>query len=150
MHLTYTYALGLSSVILSLVVKMQDKMVSYSSILGVVVANKRKELGIDQSVLAEKMGLSQASYSRLESGKSTFSVDQMFECAKALGIAPDELFNSVVNTVNNLKESEQVSVQAQPRGNATKAKSDSASNVGKVVAGAALAALIIGLAGKSK
>ncbi|EGR8989602.1 transcriptional regulator [Vibrio vulnificus] len=129
---------------------MQDKMVSYSSILGVVVANKRKELGIEQSVLAEKMGLSQASYSRLESGKSTFSVDQMFECAKALNIAPEGLFNSVVNTVNNLKNSEQVSVQAQLRGNATKAKSDSGSNVGKVVAGAALAALIIGLAGKSK
>ena len=63
---------------------MQDKMVSYSSILGVVVANKRKELGVEQSVLADIMGLSQASYSRLESGKSTFSVDQMFECAKAL------------------------------------------------------------------
>ncbi|AIW13684.1 helix-turn-helix domain-containing protein [Vibrio tubiashii] len=129
---------------------MQDKMVSYSSILGVVVANKRKELGIEQSVLAEKMGLSQASYSRLESGKSTFSVDQMFECAKALRIAPDELFNSVVNTVNNLKESEQVSVQAQLRGNATKAKSEGGSNVGTFIAGAALGALIVGLAGKSK
>lgn len=104
---------------------MQDKMVSYSSIPGVVVANKRKELGIEQqSVLAEKMGLSQASYSRLESGKSIFSVDQMFECAKALGIAPDKLFNSVVNTISNLKESEQVSVQAQPRGNAIKSKSE--------------------------
>ncbi|KUI97519.1 helix-turn-helix domain-containing protein [Vibrio sp. MEBiC08052] len=129
---------------------MQDKMVSYSSILGVVVANKRKELGIEQSALAEKMGLSQASYSRLESGKSTFSVDQMFECAKALGIGPSELFSSVVNTVNNLKGSEQVSVQAQPRGNATKAKSEGGSNVGTFIAGAALGALIIGLAGKSK
>ncbi|MEZ9327467.1 helix-turn-helix domain-containing protein [Vibrio breoganii] len=129
---------------------MQDKMVSYSSILGVVVANKRKELGIEQSVLAEKMGLSQASYSRLESGKSTFSVDQMFECARALSIAPDDLFNSVVNTVNSLKESEQVSVQAQPRGNTTKAKSGGGSNVGTFIAGAALGALIFGLAGKSK
>ena len=130
--------------------KMQDKVVSYSSILGVVVANKRKELGIEQSVLAENMGLSQASYSRLESGKSTFSVDQMFECAKALRIAPEDLFNSVVNTVNNLQESEQVSVQAQLRGNATKAKSEEGSNVGTFIAGAALVALIIGLAGKSK
>ena len=125
-------------------------MVSYSSILGVVVANKRKELGIEQSVLSEKMGLSQGSYSRLESGKSIISVDQMFECAKALGIAPDKLFNSVVNTVNNLKESEQVSVQAQPRGNAIKSKSEGGSNVGTFIAGAALGALLIGLVGKSK
>ncbi|EKO3583119.1 helix-turn-helix transcriptional regulator [Vibrio metschnikovii] len=129
---------------------MQEKMVSYSSILGVVVANKRKELGVEQSVLAESMGLSQASYSRLESGKSTFSVDQMFECAKALGIDPEVLFHSVVNTVNNLQDSEQVSVQAQLRANATKAKSEGGSNVGTFIAGAALGALIVGLAGKSK
>ncbi|MUK38035.1 helix-turn-helix domain-containing protein [Aliivibrio fischeri] len=129
---------------------MQDKMVSYSSILGVVVANKRKELGVDQSVLAEKMGLSQASYSRLESGKSTFSVDQMFECGKALGIAPEELFHSVVNTGKNLEEKERVSVQAQPRGNTTKAKADSSAKVGTFIAGAALGALIFGLASKSK
>ncbi|MGB6293879.1 MAG: helix-turn-helix transcriptional regulator [Vibrio anguillarum] len=129
---------------------MQEKMVSYSSILGVVVANKRKELGVEQSVLAENMGLSQASYSRLESGKSTFSVDQMFGCAKALGIEPEVLFHSVVNTVNNLQDSEQVSVQAQLRANATKAKSEGGSNVGTFIAGAALGALIVGLAGKSK
>lgn len=129
---------------------MQDKLVSYSSVLGVVVANKRKELGIEQSVLAEKMGLSQASYSRLESGKSTFSVDQMFECARALDISVEALFNSVVNTVSNLESSDDVLVQAQLRGNATKAKAAGGSGVGTFVAGAALGALIIGLAGKSK
>lgn len=130
---------------------MQDKMVSYSSVLGVVVANKRKELGIEQSILAEKMGLSQASYSRLESGKSTFSVDQMFECARSLGISVEELFNSVVNTVSNLESSDDVFVQAQPRGNASKAKAaGGSSGAATFVAGAALGALIIGLAGKSK
>lgn len=129
---------------------MQDKLVSYSSVLGVVVANKRKELGIEQSVLAEKMGLSQASYSRLESGKSTFSVDQMFECAQALNIPVEQLFNSVINTVGNLQSSDDVLVQAQPRGNATKAKAASGSGAAKFIAGAALGALIIGLAGKSK
>jgi transcriptional regulator with XRE-family HTH domain len=129
---------------------MQDKMVSYSSVLGVVVANKRKELGIEQSVLAEKMGLSQASYSRLESGKSTFSVDQMFECAQALDIPVESLFNSVVNTVENLQSNDDVLVQGQPRGNATKAKAAGGSGATTFIAGAALGALIIGLAGKSK
>jgi len=47
----------------------------------------------------------------------------MFECAKALNIAPEGLFNSVVNTVNNLKNSEQVSVQAQLRGYIAEIKS---------------------------
>lgn len=129
---------------------MQDKLVSYSSVLGVVLANKRKELEIEQSVMAERMGLSQASYSRLESGKSTFSVDQMFESAKALNIPVDQLFQSVVNTVDNLQSSDDVAVKAQARGNATKAKSSGGNGAVTFVAGAALAALIIGLAGKSK
>nr|MBF4259778.1 transcriptional regulator [Vibrio anguillarum] len=50
----------------------------------------------------------------------------------------------------NLQDSEQVSVQAQLRANATKAKSEGGSNVGTFIAGAALGALIVGLAGKSK
>jgi DNA-binding XRE family transcriptional regulator len=133
-----------------MVIKMQDKLVSYSSVLGVVVANKRKELGIEQSSMADNMGLSQASYSRLESGKSSFSVDQMFECAQALSIPAVELFNSVVNTVGNLQSSNGVLVQAQPRGNTTKAKAAEGHGVGTFIAGAALGALIIGLAGKSK
>jgi DNA-binding XRE family transcriptional regulator len=133
-----------------MVIKMQDKLVSYSSVLGVVVANKRKEFGIEQSAMADRMGLSQASYSRLESGKSTFSVDQMFECAQALNIPAAELFNSVVNTVGNLQSSNDVVVQGQPRGNTTKAKAAEGSGVGTFIAGAALGALIIGLAGKSK
>ena len=129
---------------------MQDKLASYSSVLGVVVANKRKEMGIEQSVIADKMGLSQASYSRLESGKSTFSVDQMFECASSLGMPADELFQMVQNTVNNLKSSSEVLVQAQSRGNTTKAKASNGNATVAFIAGAALAALIIGLAGKSK
>jgi len=129
---------------------MQDKLVSYSSVLGVVLANKRKELNIEQSVMAEKMGLSQASYSRLESGKSTFSVDQMFECAKALNIPVEQLFKSVINTVDNLQLNADVSVQAQTRGNTTKAKNAGGSGAATFIAGAALGALIIGLAGKSK
>lgn len=128
---------------------MPDKLVSYSSVLGVVVANKRKELNIEQSVMAEKMGLSQASYSRLESGKSTFSIDQMFQCSKALGVPIDELFESLLNTISSLESSGEVTVQSQQRGNTTKAK-ESGSGVGAFVAGAALGALIIGLAGKSK
>ena len=128
---------------------MQKNLVSYSSVLGVVVANKRKEVGIEQGDMAERMGLSQASYSRLESGKSTFSVDQMFQCAEAMNVKVEELFQLVVNMVKNLDSDEEVVVQAQPRGNASKAKSGTGNGTA-FVAGAALTALIIGLASKSK
>ncbi|ODP99817.1 helix-turn-helix domain-containing protein [Salinivibrio sp. SS2] len=128
---------------------MNEKLASYSSVLGVVVANKRKELEIEQSDIAAKMGLSQASYSRLESGKSTFSVDQLFGCASALGVPVEELFQTVVNTVKNLQQSEEITIQALARGNASGAQ-QGGNGATAFVAGAALAALIIGLVGKSK
>ncbi len=130
---------------------MSEKITSYSSVLGVVVSNKRQELAIDQIVIAEKIGLSQASYSRLESGKSSFSVDQMFECANALGLSVEELLRLVVNTVENLKLSGDVAVQAQVRGNSIKAQNTEVSGaVGGFIAGAALIGLLVALSGKSK
>lgn len=132
---------------------MQNKLASYSSILGVIVANKRKEKGIEQGEIAKKVGLSQASYSRLESGKSSFSFDQLFECAKALDVSVDELFQSVSNMVSNLNSSDEVRVQSQYRASTTKVReigNSGHSNAPAFIAGAALAALIIGLLGKSK
>lgn len=128
---------------------MSTRMASYSSVLGVVVANKRKALGLEQSTIAERIGLSQASYSRLESGKSTFTVDQLFELAEALGVSASKLFNEVENTADSLRQNEDVEVTAPPRGNATKARGEH-SQIGTFIAGAALGAIIIGLAGRSK
>jgi len=128
---------------------MEKKLASFSSVLGVVIANKRKELGIDQGDFAAQLGLSQASYSRLESGKSTFSVDQMFGCAKAINVSVTNLVAAVENTVNQLEEKQDIKVKIPPRGNANKAQSSN-TGLGTFVAGAALGALIIGLAAKSK
>lgn len=128
---------------------MQEQLTSYSAVLGVVLASKRKELGIEQGQMAEKMGLSQASYSRLESGKSSFSVDQMFQSAEALDLDPNYIFQQLLTTSVKLKE-EDISVEPQLRGNTTKAKVDGSNNVGAFVAGAALGALLVGLVGKGK
>lgn len=128
---------------------MDNKLASFSSVMGVVIANKRKGLGIEQSDLADALGLTQASYSRLESGKSTFSVDQMFGCAKAMQVSVSEIINAVENTVKSLESSKTVTVKVPPRGNASNAKKTD-SELGAFVAGAALTALIISLAAKSK
>lgn len=128
---------------------MQEQLTSYSAVLGVVLASKRKQQGIEQGKMADKMGLSQASYSRLESGKSSFSVDQMFQSATALGLDHGELFQQLLETSTRLKE-EDISVEPQLRGNATKSKVDGNNQVGAFVAGAALGALLVGLVGKGK
>ncbi|WP_028834317.1 MULTISPECIES: helix-turn-helix domain-containing protein [unclassified Pseudoalteromonas] len=126
---------------------MNDKLTSFSSVLGVVIANKRKGLGIEQTDLSKALGLTQASYSRLESGKSTFSVDQMFICSKAMNVSVLDIIADVEKTVKNLEKNQVVQVKMPPRGNASNAK-NTESNLGAFVAGAALTALIIGLAAK--
>lgn len=121
---------------------MVTEQTSYSAVLGVVLSNMRKMKNIEQGDMAQKMGLSQASYSRLESGKSSFSIDQMYQASIALGIEGHELTTALNNTIARLQESG-VEVIPQVRGNTTQAKASTAGDVGKVVAGAALGALLI-------
>lgn len=119
---------------------------TYSAVMGAVVSGIRREKAIEQIDVANSIGLSQASYSRLEGGKATFSIDQVFLVADALKISPLELFQRVCTTIGKL-EAEQFGVVAQQRSNATGSQD---SKVGTLVAGAALGALLIGLLSKSK
>jgi len=125
---------------------MSTEQTTYSAVLGVVLANLRKRLGVDQRDMADRMGLSQASYSRLEGGKSAFSVDQMFQAATALDIAADELNQQLNGTVLQL-QANGVEVLPQLRGSTTQAK-DAGIGLGHVLAGAALGALLISLLSK--
>lgn len=125
---------------------MSIEQTTYSAVLGVVLANIRKRKGVDQKEMADRMGLSQASYSRLEGGKSAFSVDQMFQAATALGISGDELNRQLSATIMHL-DTNGVTVVPQLRGSTTQAK-DEAVGLGHVIVGAALGALLIGLLSK--
>ena len=121
---------------------MSGSQTTYSAVLGVVLTNARKQQGIEQGDMAGRMGLSQASYSRLESGKSAFSVDQMYMAAGALRLNPEEVTARLNNTVAELRASG-VDVFPLMRGNATGAKEGN--EFGTLVAGAALGALVFSL-----
>lgn len=122
---------------------MSEHQTTYSAVLGVVLANYRKELGVEQADMAFRMGLSQASYSRLEGGKSGFSVDQMFQAANALGIPSDQLTARLNRTIFNLQKG-QVNVIPQLRGNTTQAR-ETGAEMGKPLVGSALSALVFAL-----
>jgi transcriptional regulator with XRE-family HTH domain len=124
---------------------MVREQTTYSAVLGVVLSNLRAEKDVDQGVLANRMGLSQASYSRLESGKATFSLDQMYQAADALELTGEEICNRVNNMVAVLNKSG-TKVIPQVRSNTRQAKSkEPDSKAGAVLAGAALGALIVAL-----
>jgi len=124
---------------------MSQEKTTFSAVLGVVLSGLRQEKNIEQGEFSQLMGLSQASYSRLESGKSTFSVDQMFMAAKALDIENIELLDRLNNTIENLVNND-VEVFAQARKNS--ASADDSKVVGAALLGAGLGALLVGLAGR--
>lgn len=126
---------------------MVTEQTSYSAVLGVVLSNMRKMKNIEQGDMAQRMGLSQASYSRLESGKSSFSIDQMYQASIALGVEGHELTTALNDTIVRLQESG-VEVIPQVRGNTKQAKSSTAGDVGKVIAGATLGAMLVTLLSK--
>jgi len=116
------------------------------AVLGVVLANLRKERSMEQGEMARRMGLSQASYSRLEGGKSSFTVDQMFQAADALNIPHSEIHERLQNTALQL-HANGVHVVPQVRGNTILGR-DESSEVSSFVVGAALGALLIGILAK--
>lgn len=125
---------------------MNTEQTTFSAVLGVVLSNLRAEYGIEQADMANRMGLSQASYSRLESGKSTFTVDQMYQAAAAFGLSGQQLTERL-NQMVGVLEANNARVVPQVRGNTMQARADS-SGAGSFVVGAALGALLIGLLGK--
>jgi len=124
---------------------MSQEQTTFSGVLGVVLSGLRQEQNIEQGEFSRRMGLSQASYSRLESGKATFSVDQMFMAADALDIEYAELLERLNNTIENLAHNG-VRVFAQVRKNS--AASNDSKAVGAAILGAGLGALLVGLAGR--
>ncbi|GIU35988.1 helix-turn-helix domain-containing protein [Shewanella schlegeliana] len=117
-----------------------DNLTTYSAVLGSIIASRRKALIKEQAEIAAQLGISQASYSRLESGKSSMSTDQIFLTCNALQISPSELFMHVEKSIDSLK-SNGYRVIAQTRGSLE-------SDTGKIVVGAALGALLVGILSK--
>jgi transcriptional regulator with XRE-family HTH domain len=122
---------------------MHTEKTSFSAVLGVVLSNLRKSRNIEQGEMAKRMGLSQPSYSRLEGGKSAFSVDQMYQAAEAIGIDFDELNTRLIHNIREL-QANGIQVVQPSRGNTIKAQNQN-NDVGQIVAGAALGALLFSL-----
>ena len=53
---------------------------------------KRKEKGLTQAEMAERIGLKQTGYAEIEQGKSTKKFYQLYRIARELGCSIDDLF----------------------------------------------------------
>lgn len=61
--------------------------------LGLNIAYYRKEKGLSQTELAEKVDISRTHMSRIETADCAVSLDVAFDICDALGIKPSQLFD---------------------------------------------------------
>lgn len=63
----------------------------------------RKDRGVSQKLLAQQIGVSEATIIRWEQGKSSPTAKELLQLSTALGVTPNELLN--VNTETKSEES---------------------------------------------
>lgn len=67
------------------------QFVSYRALVGQIVVRHRTIQNISQKQLADRLGIAPASLSRLETGQSAFSIDQLAVVAHVLKTTPHQL-----------------------------------------------------------
>lgn len=73
--------------------------------IGVVIRNRRKELGLSQEQLSVKVGVSYQQIQRYENGGSMLNVENVQRVAKALAIPVAQLFEVALDHNETLTES---------------------------------------------
>ncbi|MGF1688723.1 helix-turn-helix transcriptional regulator [Photobacterium japonica] len=112
------------------------QLVTYNALVGYELEKQRKNLGLEQADLVERTGMSQPVLSRVEKGKASITIDQLFLLCEALDIAPSDIIGKAQSGVDVLKKEESIAIQT------TKQATQQSSQVGAVLAGAALGAVL--------
>jgi len=73
--------------------------------IGVIIRNRRKELGLSQEQLSEKVGVSYQQIQRYENGGSMLNVENVQRVAKALAIPVTQFFEVSTNPTAHTDES---------------------------------------------
>lgn len=66
-------------------------LTTYEGVVSQTVVKLREERGISQAAFAEQVGLSPSTWSRIESGDSGLSLDQLKKAAEILSFQPHQL-----------------------------------------------------------
>ena len=71
---------------------------------GIRLRQARKNKGLTQTELAEKLGITQKSYQRMETGAHDLKMSTIYQLCKALNISADWLIGLNINTQSEEKQ----------------------------------------------
>lgn len=76
---------------------------SYPAIVGQVLCELRRKSGRDQSDLADAVGVTQSTWSRIEAGTSALTIEQLAVAANTLGVKTSEILQLTDQSVEELQ-----------------------------------------------
>jgi transcriptional regulator with XRE-family HTH domain len=88
-----------------------NQLVTYNSLVGYELEKLRLKKGIDQAVLSAACGMSQPVLSRLERGKASISIDQLFILCGVLDVNPSVVVAAASNAVFAINQEDTVDVK---------------------------------------
>jgi len=75
---------------------------TYPAVVGYVLGWHRDQAGLNQQELAEQMGMSPSTWSRIERGESALTMDQLAAVAQVLEVEPGRILRDADNVVGQL------------------------------------------------
>lgn len=93
-----------------------SKTAKPSEVMGAILTRLRQQAGMDQENIAHHLGITQASWSRIESGKATINIEQLLVACSVIGVdfvhiariyeeICDLLKRNKIHTISGLKTS---------------------------------------------
>ena len=77
---------------------------TYQSVIGRVIVKIRKDLAIEQGALAKEVFVTQSTWSRIERGESSLTVEQLARAAEFLRVKPSTILHETEKAVDSLEQ----------------------------------------------
>lgn len=88
---------------------------TYPAIIGRILAQERKNLGIDQAMMAKKVGINRSSWSRLENGEMAPNAVLLDKIARALKKPPSDILAKADKARKSLEDAGVVVHSEKPK-----------------------------------
>jgi transcriptional regulator with XRE-family HTH domain len=117
---------------------VQQTTTTYPAVVGGIIAQLRKNLGVPQADLAAHAGLNQPAWSKIERGLTAITVEQLALVSPCLGWRPGDLLGEADRVVVDLARQGVRVVKQRPPADSP----DAGALLGAAVVGALIGALI--------